>query len=620
MIRLKTPLALSCLMLLTACGDGEYKDQPVDGRDTDGLYEPVVADYSGRVIDGYLQNARVWMDLDGDYEYDADSVEVVVGVNPVRTITLDGGEPMAITEEGGRYKLDLKRFDLPASVANNLDPADYPLVVTVIPGVTEEETGSGNVVLQHAYQMSAPPGSRNVSPLTTLVDSRRVMGLGELDVTSDLGQRLANINLTGDYIQARDDQAHAYARVLARFLADQFPDDREDEVVSSGGAVVSLSADARRILRLTLNDTAVDIITAVDAALGAGGQYSGIDTDAVTIPQIPQDLSNPVLLKRVFVRTPVQGGNDYLGNMNDSDSTSAELAFKYNEAGILQAIEADGCMSPSITEIARLAMVNGRVADLNIQGLEGFYLDFASSRPYWNDDQINEKLVFNWADNTASFYTATDCHGTAPSSELGSTPQQVFSWTLDGDGAVASVTSSGMVLTPVDDGFSQDPVFSYSTTNLGGQAVTLQGAQTECLGAIAEEDLGAPRVVSAQQDYAYSGNDAAMSNPPVPDGGILTGLNLDWDVRGGLQRLLRRVFFEPSISTTSLLQWDYDPERDGDFFGDQHNLIREARLGLYDASRAWTCGQERSELISSNLYAVISYEYIHLADAIAEGL
>ncbi|TBW56196.1 hypothetical protein EZI54_09630 [Marinobacter halodurans] len=621
MMRSRLFLTGACLLLLTACGDGELQDSPVDGRDTDGLYEPASQDVSGRVIDGYLDKARIWLDLDGDYQYDGGSVDVTVGTNPERTITLAGGEPTTITGEGGAYTLDLSALQLDATEAADLDWRDYPLVVTVIPGVTEEETDDGNVVQQDAYLMSAPPGVRFVSPLTTLIDARRFLVAGDLDVTTDLGQRLSGINLTGDYIRAGDARAHAYARAMARFLAAQFPDDMESGLVSSDGKVAPFPTEALRIMRLSYNGYADDVVRAVDEAVGSGGLYDNVDVAAVDIPQVPLDLDNPVLLQSVTVSAPEQGGTASESALEDNGSIAAELTFHYSEDGVLQRIDADGCMTPSLTEITRLARVHGRVAELNAQGLDGFYLDYQTSRPYWQDDDVNERLVFDWENGRASFYSATTCHGTAPSSALGDTPQQVYTWAYNGQGVLQAVTSNGSGVTPVADGHAVDPAYSYTSSGLGGQAMTLGGDVVPCLDAISQDNMDAARVVSAQQNYHYTGDPTGMADGVVPANGDVTGLKLDWDVRDGRQQLLRRIFFDAAIDTGSLLQWAYDGVRDEAFIdADQNGLVRQARLARYQDSGAWTCGGLHSGLVSYELYGIVGYQYIRLSDYLADTL
>ena len=96
--------------------------------------------YSVTAIDGYLRNARIWLDLNGNY-------------------VLDDGEPNAISGEGGVADLDVTNVD---------NPEQYPVVVQAISGQTIDED-EPDVTVSDDYMMSAPPGEKDVTPLSTLV-------------------------------------------------------------------------------------------------------------------------------------------------------------------------------------------------------------------------------------------------------------------------------------------------------------------------------------------------------------------------------------------------------------------------------------------------------------------
>ncbi|MAP31158.1 MAG: hypothetical protein CMG81_01180, partial [Marinobacter sp.] len=93
------------LLTLAIAGCGEESDQlPVDGRDFDGVNYSEPAPYQGRVIDGYLRNARVWLDVDGDGKYTAESF--TVELDNGNSAVIEGGEPMAMSGQDGAFSLD----------------------------------------------------------------------------------------------------------------------------------------------------------------------------------------------------------------------------------------------------------------------------------------------------------------------------------------------------------------------------------------------------------------------------------------------------------------------------------------------------------------------------------
>jgi len=204
------------LFTLALAGCGEDSDKsPVDGRDFDAEDYSEPEPYTGRVIDGYLRNARVWLDMDGDSQYTPGPMtfENSAGTE----ITLRDGEPTALTGEGGVFSLDTAELVQDPSISPDIDPRDFPLFAVVLPGQTMEQTRIGEVVLEDAYLLSAPPGVRNVTPLSHLVRQRRLIGLQDLSVIStDLSDALGNVNLVSNYIRSGDHRAHAYARAFAR--------------------------------------------------------------------------------------------------------------------------------------------------------------------------------------------------------------------------------------------------------------------------------------------------------------------------------------------------------------------------------------------------------------------
>ncbi|WP_136484891.1 hypothetical protein [Vibrio sp. H11] len=129
-MRMKTSvMALGLFSSLTLYGCGSDNDSPAAASST----------YSVKAIDGYLRGALVWLDLDQDFQ-------------------LDDNEPSATSQSGGVAELD---------VSGITNPEDYPVVVQAIRGETVDED-TGNTV-SNDFTLSAPPGTAQVTPLSTLV-------------------------------------------------------------------------------------------------------------------------------------------------------------------------------------------------------------------------------------------------------------------------------------------------------------------------------------------------------------------------------------------------------------------------------------------------------------------
>jgi hypothetical protein len=117
-MEMKHSLIAVSLLALTACGGG--------GSDSEAPVEiqpiPPAATISGKVIDGYVTGATVFLDLNGN-------------------TVLDNNEPSATTGDNGEYSLDLD--------ASQYDCQSYvPLVVDVPVGATD----SDKLRLLHLYR------------------------------------------------------------------------------------------------------------------------------------------------------------------------------------------------------------------------------------------------------------------------------------------------------------------------------------------------------------------------------------------------------------------------------------------------------------------------------------
>ncbi|MFA0625338.1 hypothetical protein AB4571_15780 [Vibrio breoganii] len=131
--RIMQALGLASVVFVAGCSD--------DGETSTPVVTAPQASYSVTAIDGYLRNAEVWLDLNGNF-------------------ARDDGEPSAITGEGGRAELDVTDIDT---------PEQYSVVVRAIAGETVDEDTPDGTPITTSYVMSAPAGEADVTPLSTLV-------------------------------------------------------------------------------------------------------------------------------------------------------------------------------------------------------------------------------------------------------------------------------------------------------------------------------------------------------------------------------------------------------------------------------------------------------------------
>lgn len=225
-------LNITILMFFLAACDGG------GGGSSSGITQPSSATpqatattLSGTVADGYLQGARVFLDRNGNRQYDS-------------------GEPMAISGEGGVFTLSI----------NPGEGDRYSVVAEVIAGITIDE--DNGLPVADSYVLEAPPGRwQFVSPLSTLVTLKlqknpaMTIGDAEVEVKRKLFGDPPAISLAADYIALKADSAygdearrmHNAAQVVASLMGSL----RSEISNNLAGAEV---ADQQRLVAYLVSD------------------------------------------------------------------------------------------------------------------------------------------------------------------------------------------------------------------------------------------------------------------------------------------------------------------------------------------------------------------------------
>lgn len=199
-------LTLLVLLAVTACGGGggESFEPPVtDPPASDSpANDPPVTDpqppedlpsIGGKVIDGYVSGATVWLDINGNGQY-------------------DDSEPSAVSGSAGDYSLELTE-------AQSLCLAYANLYVDVPVGALDEDTGP----VSEAYQMVLPARfsdptegeAFNISPLTTvLAEQLSEVLINNGQDTNSCADLLDNVQLAAEIKQYLDG---AVRDVIARY-------------------------------------------------------------------------------------------------------------------------------------------------------------------------------------------------------------------------------------------------------------------------------------------------------------------------------------------------------------------------------------------------------------------
>jgi len=258
--------ALLPLLLLPACDGGSGGDPSESSRAADGGNPSTLSSLVGTVADGYLTDALVFLDRNGNRVY-------------------DNGEPMAQSTSGGVYTLTV----------NPGEGEIYPVVVQVAAGLTvDEDTG---VAVANSYLLETLPGRWGfVSPLTTLVKLELDKNLSlsaqqvEIAVRSQLGIA-DSVSLFTDYIMPGDvdatlaaeyHRAHSVAQVVANIMGSL----RASIAQNLGGQI----ADAEQMLvAYMVADQVLGQAALIEQALNdERNQDSMIDVSALTVAIIAE--------------------------------------------------------------------------------------------------------------------------------------------------------------------------------------------------------------------------------------------------------------------------------------------------------------------------------------------
>lgn len=190
---------VACLVsvaILSGCGGGT---DTTAGVGSGGTGTTVVA---GLVADGYLVNASVFLDKNGNYQ-------------------LDTGEPFTTTDTNGGYKLNVDLADI----------GRYPIVAKIIQGVTIDK--DTNQAVANSYMLSTPKNSVRgsvsnnfISPLTSQV--RELMETGIYATTQQAMDALrtrmglvVGTDVMSDYIATGNLTMHSGAQNMATLMGNQ---------------------------------------------------------------------------------------------------------------------------------------------------------------------------------------------------------------------------------------------------------------------------------------------------------------------------------------------------------------------------------------------------------------
>ena len=245
-------------ILLTSCGGG-------GGGGSSTASNPTTVSTNGTVLDGYLYNAQVFLDLNGNGQYDS-------------------GEPETTTNSTGGYTLN----------ATSDQFASHSVVVNALAGTTIDQSNP-NTPITSAYSLTAPVGQTTVTPLTTQVAAKVATGLSLSAATTAVQTQLGltGVNVLGDYIATPSNAAQNTAAAIALILQSVQSQSTSSTTLAAKLSSVSSNITSSIVPNLSSIQSAaspaaattivVNVLNSAPAIYSVGGTISGLTGSGLTI-------------------------------------------------------------------------------------------------------------------------------------------------------------------------------------------------------------------------------------------------------------------------------------------------------------------------------------------------
>jgi len=218
-----TMVILSSILffMLSACGGGGSSDEPV--KTAPPASQITYTDYTIIAIDGYLENATAWLDVNNTGRYFSTN-------------------PTSQTHENGEAIL---------SIPDTFIATSFPVIVEATPSITFDK-GLNRLITNH-FTLAAPAGERIVTPFSTLVYIKMKSGLSQGAAIADVANELqiSSAELLTDFIVSNNQRMTLIAADMVRLNI--FPE-TPPELVQAAINPLNISAEVTQYANIQ-NDT-----------------------------------------------------------------------------------------------------------------------------------------------------------------------------------------------------------------------------------------------------------------------------------------------------------------------------------------------------------------------------
>lgn len=424
---LRAGFVLLTLTALAGCLGSSDSDEY--GEDIDDFEAPPESDrYRARVLNGELENAFVWLDMDGDGRFssygeddyrddfeDPDEDEDALLIPSDLPIP----EPWAVTDARGNVVIDTAAFDLANTEAPDLDPDQFPLMAIGVPGVSS----SDGETIEKAFFLSAPPGVTNVTPFSTMAETVRRIQIdrgNEADLVS-AGTTLLQEEVLGnedrigpyeDYLKSQGQSAVPfYATAIRRLIQAQVPDGVSNTIASELRNLDSrpreqayFEPEDMRVIGSLLLDQAASVISEVGEdidARGLDGYTLPPDSELESIADFGADLSNPYVAVEQRYFTPeadLEDSEDFEPAAPETNGhLRAQVFLDYDLGGRLRRMDVRGRTRPSMGVFPFLVEAGGSPSDLGYMPFldidTGEVAGEALEREELSEGEVDERFI-----------------------------------------------------------------------------------------------------------------------------------------------------------------------------------------------------------------------------------
>jgi RNase P/RNase MRP subunit p29 len=345
-MNMKYLLTAISLFVLTSCGGGGGGGgAPAGGA-------PAASNFNGVAVDGYLYQARAFLDLNGNGQY-------------------DNGEPTATTDANGGFTLSATQDQINS----------HSVVVTAIAGTTIDQDNP-NTPLTSGMTLVAPAGNPSVvSPLTTQVSAKMAGGLSLADAKSSVQTELglANIDVMKNFVAEKaTNAAYADAHKVAASVAEVL---KNIETQSSANTTL---ANRFSSLTTTVTSQVAPNVTQIKAAASvddAKTVMTATISQSVNIYSIGGSISGLtasglVLANGVGTVSPSSGANSFTFSSRRASGASYAVTVQSNPTGQVCTVSngAGSVGSQSITNVSvscsnTPGALGGTISGLTTSGL-----------------------------------------------------------------------------------------------------------------------------------------------------------------------------------------------------------------------------------------------------------